>query len=297
MAKYGADTSAVLNGVAKGDFHQPGGLKCECLFGLDEAFFDALRSDIRSLVVNNTPSDVNRDDHVTNWTKPYGQAIQFSLLNRSGDFADTSSDHTLTIHGKRFHHETDYPVLAEFISLFPHALNMRLNGMSPQGGLSPHEEHVGWRQGRRYFYRGRFHLPIETNPEAVVLLDGDFFHLEPGSLYFFNNGCIHSAANRGNSQRFHLVWDMLLTQETIDLMFGTDSPWPLKRLPKDLQRVPIVESAPIGAYEISGAGEKIYRLLRLSAFGIKPYRWQNQFNMARYRAFRAIGHAAPVSVR
>jgi len=39
------------------------------------------------------PSSVGDYDHVTNWTQPFGQAVQFSLLNASGRFDDTSTDH------------------------------------------------------------------------------------------------------------------------------------------------------------------------------------------------------------
>lgn len=286
-----------LEGVALGDFHRPGAIKCEELFRVEDDFFAELRSEIARLVVANTPSEVGDSDHVTNWTKPYGRAIQFSLLNASGDLSDTSVDHNKTVYGKMFHHAREYPTLARFIGLFPHAVNMRLNGMSPSGGLSPHEEHVGWRRGRKYFYRGRFHLPVETNPESVVLLDGDFYHLEAGKIYFFNNGCVHSAANRGDTQRFHLVWDMLLTDQTLELMFGEESHGPLLRTPPAERDVPVRETIGVGPYEISGAGELIYRTLRMQALHIQPYEWQNRFNQAKYTVFKLIGQPEPTPVR
>jgi hypothetical protein len=289
--------SEVLSGVAKGDFHRRGGMKCERLFTLEDDFFSKLRSEIANLVTSNVPSEVAEEDHVTNWTKPYGRAIQFSLLNGSGQFDDTSADHTKTVFGKSFHHADKYPTLGEFIKFFPHAINMRLNGMSPSGGLSPHEEHIGWREGRKYFFRSRFHLPIDTNPDAVVLLDGDYFHLDVGSIYFFNNGCVHSAANRGNTQRYHLVWDMLLTEETIDLMFGDSSCGPLLRSRGADRTVPVRESVGIGEYEISGLGERLYRQLHLRSLNLKPYQWQNGINAARYTVFRTIGQPKPTPVR
>lgn len=287
----------ILTAIANGDFHRPGALRCAQLFSLEPTFFERLRSDVARLVVDNLPSEVADEHHVTNWTKPYGRAIQFSLLNGSGDLSDTSVDHDRSVYGKRFHHAATYPALGELIGLFPHAVNMRLNGMSPSGGLSPHEEHLAWRKGRRYYFRARFHLPIETNPGAEVLLDGDLLHLEAGNIYFFNNGCIHAASNTGDTQRFHLVWDMLLSDETLELMFGEGSHGPLLRTPPEQRAVPVRRSVGVDAYQISGPGAILYQALHLGALGITPHAWQNRFNDARYAFFKAVGRPTPAPVQ
>jgi hypothetical protein len=288
------EKTALLDRIARGNFHRPGGLKCAKLFSLDGEFFARLQSDIGRLVISNAPSEVANADHVTNWTKPYGRAVQFSLLNRSGRFDDTSVDHDRSVRNKSFHHAHEYPALGEFIALFPHAVNMRLNGMSPSGGLSPHEEHIVWRRGRRYYLRARFHLPIETNPHAVVLLDGDLFHFESGCIYFFNNGCIHSAKNEGETQRYHLVWDMLLTTDTIELMFGDASHPPLQRAPVDSRDLSPCGSVAVDKYEISGVGGRLYDLLHLDALKVSPPEWQNRYNAASYSLYRAVGRPTPI---
>jgi hypothetical protein len=152
------------------------------------------------------------------------------------------------------------------------------------------------RKGPRWYFRGRFHLPIVTNPEAYVLLDGDLFHLQEGRLYFFNNGCIHSAINDGETDCFHLVWDMLLTEATIELMFGDESHPPLERTPSNSRGVPVVKSIPVVRYEPFGGGQTLYRHLRLKSLDIEPYQWQNVYNLGRYLTYRFIGKpsAAPV---
>src|SRR5262249_14818748 len=43
---------------------------------------------------------------------------------------------------------------------------------------------------------------------ARVMLDGEQFQLQAGIVYFFNNGCVHSAHNGGDEPRYHLVRDM-----------------------------------------------------------------------------------------
>jgi hypothetical protein len=290
------EADIVLEGIARGEFHRAGALKCSELFTVNTDFFSTLHDELRTLAARNAPSEVQEKDHVTNWTKPIGRAIQFSLLNESGDFSDTSRDHQLTTQGKRFHHAAEYPTIAAFIAMFPHAVNMRLNGMAPGGGLSPHEENVAWQKGIRWYFRARFHLPIVTNPDAFVFLDGDLLHLEQGKVYYFNNGCVHSAVNRGETDRFHLVWDMLLTEETIDLMFGDDSHPPLERTPSNSRGVPVVKSEPVGRYETIGRGEELYRYLRLKNFNIEPYQWQNVYNLGRYLSYRVTGKPSAVSV-
>jgi hypothetical protein len=69
--------------------------------------------------------------------------------------------------------------------------------------------------------RARFHLPLVTSPGASLLLDGDLHHLEAGTVYLVNHGCVHAAENAGAADRVHLVWDMLLTAPAAEVMFGT----------------------------------------------------------------------------
>lgn len=44
------------------------------------------------------------EGHITNWTSPFGDAVQYSLKNKSGDFNDTSIDHDLNLTDKKSHH-------------------------------------------------------------------------------------------------------------------------------------------------------------------------------------------------
>jgi len=68
--------------------------------------------------------------------------------------------------------------------------------------------------------RVRIHLPILTNSEVLMFLDGDLYHFEEGNIYFFHNGCIHSSENNHlYEDRIHLVWDMLLTEDTFQRIF------------------------------------------------------------------------------
>jgi Aspartyl/Asparaginyl beta-hydroxylase len=230
----------LLQGIRDADRHRDG-IRCLRLFRVEPGYFVHLRADLDRLGGQAPASDVAQPEHVTHWTRPFGSVRQWSLLNASGRYDDFSTDHDLSCFGKRFHEPEVYPALARLVTAFPHTVNFRINVLGPQAGLAPHEEHalVRTRAGT-VGARVRFHLPVVTNPEAELTLDGHVYHLEAGTIYFVNHGCVHSAANQGAAGRMHLVWDMLLTRSAFDCMFaGTASP------DAPLQRVTGTECAPV----------------------------------------------------
>ncbi len=266
--------------------HHRGGLKCLKLFTIAPEFLEGLAREVRRLVEAHVPSEVENSEHATNWTKPFGQAVQYSLLNRSGILDDFSTDHDGSVRMKRFHYGDRFPCLRAFIQTFRHATNMRLNGMGNASGLSPHEEHtVLYSDEGTACLRARFHLPIVTNQGAEMLLDGDLYRFEAGSVYYFNNGCVHSARNRGDEFRYHLVWDMLFTEETFDLMFSEDelgaSAFLERCIGRDRNCVPTGREQ-IRDYEISGKGKVLYESLGLSRLGIGGSTFHDIYNGVEY---------------
>lgn len=266
--------SPFIRSIANANFNAAGP-KALKLFTVQPAFFERLRDELQLLTERYSPSRVQDYDHATRWTNPFGAAVQFSLLNRSGRLDDTSSDHNLSLLGKSFHYASEFPTVGEFIRAFPHALNMRLNGMGEKSGLSPHEENIvhwyGPRKPTQFFVRVRFHLPVQTNEKALLLLGGETFHFEERTLYFFNNGTVHSANNQGNKYRYHLVWDMLLTRETFQQMFEqANVPSFLDGVPEGDREVTPAGAVEVDDYAISGLGLRIYRLMRLQRLGVKP---------------------------
>jgi hypothetical protein len=215
--------STLLAGIRDGNYHT-GGIRCLRLFQLAPAYFAELCADVERLCRVERASDVSDPSHITNWTRPRGNIVQFSLLNATGRYDDFSADHNLSCLGKTFHGAAQYSALAQFVGLFPHTINFRINVMSPGASLSPHEEHAVIRTCTGSIgARVRFHLPIVSNPDAELMLDGWVYHLTPGTVYFINHGCVHSACNRGKDHRIHVVWDMLLTRDAFDFMFGNDA--------------------------------------------------------------------------
>jgi len=239
----------LLAGIRDGNFHR-GGICCLRLFRVERAFARALREEVDRLSATETGSDVQEREHVTHWTRPTGAVHQFSLLNRSGDFADFHDDHDLSCYGKHFHHAVRYPRLASFIGCFAHAVNFRANVLSAGAALSPHEEHsLFLSEAETPAVRARFHLPLRTTRGARMMLDGEVHRFLPRTVYYFNQGCVHAAANPGSAPRIHLVWDMLLTREAYELMFGDAlAPPRLERVPPDLRPMRALATASIPSY-------------------------------------------------
>jgi hypothetical protein len=230
----------LLAGIRDGNFHW-GGIRCLRLFRVERELSLALRQEALRLCRTERSSDVCERQHVTNWTRPTGAVQQFSLLNRGGHFDDYRDDHDLSCVGKQFHHAARYPYLARFIGIFPHAINFRLNVLGAGAGLSPHEEHsLFLSQAGTPAVRARFHLPLYTSRAAWMSIEGDVHRFVPRTIYYFNQGCIHAAANPSREHRIHLVWDLLLTMEVFELMFSGSAPPPgLRRIPPASRSVPI----------------------------------------------------------
>jgi hypothetical protein len=239
----------LLGGIRDGNYHA-GGIRCLQLFRLENSYANELQAEVERLCRTEQGSNVSDPNHVTNWTRPRGTVFQFSLLNTSGSFNDTSADHDVTCFGKRFHASEKYPRLSELIASFPDTINFRLNVLGPRARLSPHEEHSVIRTAAGSVgIRARFHLPITTNPRADLMLDGSIYHLPANVIHFVNHGCVHSACNGGDENRIHIVWDMLLTRRVFDVMFADDVCAPmLVRIAESERQVTPLRVERIGAH-------------------------------------------------
>jgi hypothetical protein len=210
-------------------YEHRGGTRTMCLGILEEEWFHSIQAECAWICNNAGSSDVLVRTHVTNWTRPRGAVRQFSLFNTSGDSADTAGDygHLGDASKKRlvFPHLDGITRLARLFG--PRLRNLRLNGIGPNSSLGAHEENsISVTAVGRVFIL-RFHLPVFTNPGAMVFLDDEAYHYEEGRIYFFHHGCVHAAANRGDAPRYHLVLDCFLNRDLFSSLFpGTASPDP-----------------------------------------------------------------------
>lgn len=243
-------TAALLSGIRDGNYHVANGTRCLQLLRLGKEYFEALREEVLVLTRSERGSDVTDPSHVTYWTRPSGEAIQYSLYNTSGRYDDYSTDHDWRRLGKQFFGAGSYPRLAKLLAQIPDPINFRINILGAGAQLSPHEEHSIVRMSDGAIVgRLRFHLPVVTERGAELTLDGNVYHLEAGVIYFINHGCVHSARNGGRDARIHLVWDVLLSQAAYDCLFG-ESAWslPVARFPDHARPVTPGRTQPVSTY-------------------------------------------------
>lgn len=193
-------------------YQHRGGIKTLALGTLDAAWFAKIQEEMRWVIDSQASSNVAAKDHTTNWTRPIGEARQFSLYNPTGKPDEYLSDFAPPAKvGKKL----VFPQLeatSRFARLFGVDLwNLRLNGLGKGSKLSLHEEDPIEAQRAGRTYKARFHLPIFTSPRAEMLLDGESFHFDEGRLYFFHHGCVHAAVNNDETPRYHFVLDCLMT--------------------------------------------------------------------------------------
>lgn len=56
-------------------------------------------------------------------------------------------------------------------------------------------------------YTHKIHVPLISNPHAIFTVGGTAQHLEVGRAYEVNNIAHHSAVNRGDADRIHLIFE------------------------------------------------------------------------------------------
>jgi aspartyl/asparaginyl beta-hydroxylase (cupin superfamily) len=58
-------------------------------------------------------------------------------------------------------------------------------------------------------YSKRVHLPLTTNCDCFLDVEENSFHLERGKLYEFNNLKLHRSKNFGETNRVHIIVDII----------------------------------------------------------------------------------------
>lgn len=83
--------------------------------------------------------------------------------------------------------------------------SVRLMRLSPGSAIKEHSDHdlaAEWGAAR-------IHIPITTNPQVEFLLNQRRIVMEPGGAWYLRLSDAHSVANRGTSDRVHLVIDCI----------------------------------------------------------------------------------------
>lgn len=75
----------------------------------------------------------------------------------------------------------------------------------------PAQTNIGQHIDRGYYLKTvhRLHIPIVTNPDVYFLIGDTKFHMEEGRVYEINNQQRHGVSNSGDTQRIHLIVDII----------------------------------------------------------------------------------------
>jgi len=185
-----------------------------------DSIMDEIEKEVLTLLKTYQTSDANKKNHNTNFTKPYGKYTQSSLYNTSGNTFDFSTDYKMSNKDK-FFFDPSFNNIHNIFKLFQNSIiNLRLNGMLKNSGLSPHKV-MSIQFGKKF--QCRFHLPVITNSSVWVMLDWRKYWLKRGIIYFFNKGSVHSAGNDSERTRYHLAWDCMLDYNMFDNILNVEN--------------------------------------------------------------------------
>ncbi|MDB6026343.1 MAG: Aspartyl/asparaginyl beta-hydroxylase [Verrucomicrobiales bacterium] len=70
----------------------------------------------------------------------------------------------------------------------------------------------------------RVHIPVVTNPEVEFVLDGKRIDMKEGECWYHNFNLSHRIANRGTTDRVHLVLDCNVNDWFRELLFSAIRP-------------------------------------------------------------------------
>lgn len=149
--------------------------------------------------------------------------------------------------GREEYRETELmqrtPYLRQVLETLPCPKTVvRLLTLPPGGVIQEHrDDDVSFQTGAL-----RLHAPIVTHPDVEFHLGGQRMGWKAGELWFGDFSQTHSVRNRSNVTRVHLVIDVLVTEELLDLFppeyvahqraRGIAFPRPRLRLPEEALR-------------------------------------------------------------
>jgi hypothetical protein len=167
------------------------------------------------------PTYKNVSSQDPSWTPKENSLGQWSLFNSRHDFSFAEEDHHWQATDRQFN--KNLKAIPKFFELyFPEGemQNCRLNLVDAKGSLGLHREKIVGIPKREDDFKLRFHLPLVTNPNVLFIMDGKKYTMKEGTVYGFNQGCLHGVSNNGNALRVHMIFDMYLNPQILSLFAG-----------------------------------------------------------------------------
>jgi aspartyl/asparaginyl beta-hydroxylase (cupin superfamily) len=96
------------------------------------------------------------------------------------------------------------PAIGRFLAAFEcPVMSARLLNLRAGAEIKPHRDvELAFEHGS-----ARLHVPLVTNPGVEFVIDGEPLAMEAGSCWYINANLTHRVANRGDTDRIHLVVD------------------------------------------------------------------------------------------
>lgn len=200
-----------------------GRIRVQPLFKCDSGLLARVRDEAIAVVRQNATEGLAAGhptfDYVRKWdptwTPKPNTIFQYSVYNSHDDFLFFEEDHHW-FEGRRFNSFLKH--IPEFFRTYfrdTELQNFRIQAVSGGGDLGLHRERIVAIPKREHDYKLRFHLPVVTNPHVSFIMDGENYTMEEGSVYLFNQSCMHGVSNTGNEMRIHLVWDCYLNDHIV----------------------------------------------------------------------------------
>lgn len=148
---------------------------------------------------------------------------QICLTTATGDPTDWTGAsgyaRTNPMHFNKINASLKNSYINEVIQMFPRYSRWRIMFLGAKKTMSVHRDGGYWDNGEyKYLDNTRIHIPMVTNPQAVLAFfekkieldetDSQTFHyahLKYQHVYMVNTSVLHSAINFGNEPRIHII--------------------------------------------------------------------------------------------
>jgi len=110
------------------------------------------------------------------------------------------------------------PYLLSIFKLFKCRVEtFRVHSLDPGASIKPHRD-SGY---SLELGKVRLHIPVQTNDQVDIILDGDAVRMQEGECWYCNFSIIHEVHNRSEQPRIHLILDCIVNEWLEDLFKRT----------------------------------------------------------------------------
>lgn len=158
---------------------------------------DKLKHELALLLKSNWVPHFNQQGYEGAWNS-------IALYAKGGDAANILALHNTDLPLKATPALENCPYLNEVIQQFKCPLiSARLLRLEAGAYIKPHRDYKLGYEDNNF----RIHIPIITHKKIDFILDGQRLAMHEGECWYTNVNYVHSVANRGTTDRIHLVID------------------------------------------------------------------------------------------